>query len=81
MDQKQDAEMDEMMRERQGNEIRSSLTELLTFDEWREEFDERQLGLIDNCVLYARNAPSGLPGHQLMLIINKMFTILEHGGV
>ncbi len=38
-----------------------------------ELFDERELRLIDNCTLYATNDPAGLPGHKLMLIINKLY--------
>ncbi|GAF67758.1 unnamed protein product [marine sediment metagenome] len=41
-------------------------------ENWRNAFDERQNGIIDNCLTYASNKPSGLPGHQLMLIVAEM---------
>ena len=34
-------------------------------------FTERELRLIDNCRKYAIDDPAGLPGHNLMLIIDK----------
>lgn len=46
-------------------------------DNWRRYFDSRQLGLIEDCRKYATGNPSGLPGHQLMLIINRMADLLE----
>lgn len=36
-------------------------------------FEDRELGLIKNCIQYAENDPSGLPGHQLMLIVVKLY--------
>ena len=39
---------------------------------WDQEFTSRQWGLIKNCRTYAANEPSGLPGHQLMLIVALM---------
>ena len=44
---------------------------------WRGIFDERQRRLIKNCCAYADNDPAGLPGHQLMLIIAEMASILD----
>lgn len=44
---------------------------------WRNQFDERQRRLIKNCSIYAENDPAGLPGHNLMLIIAKMASILD----
>lgn len=45
-------------------------------DDWQRNlenpiFTERELGLIANCKAYAARSPSGLPGHNLMLIIAK----------
>lgn len=44
---------------------------------WRAEFDERQNGLIRNCIDYAAGNPAGLPGHGLMLIIARMAELLD----
>lgn len=44
---------------------------------WLDEFDERQKRLIYNSIDYARKDPAGLPGHNLMVIINTMATILD----
>lgn len=38
-----------------------------------EHFSERELDLINNCIVYANNAPAGLPGHNLIIIIEKLF--------
>lgn len=46
-----------------------TLSELLFPRGWDQEFTSRQWGLIKNCRTYAENEPSGLPGHQLMLIV------------
>ena len=40
-------------------------------DAWKVTFTERELKLISNCKVYARNDPAGLPGHNLMIIIDK----------
>lgn len=37
-----------------------------------EIFTERDLRLIDNCKVYAAADPAGLPGHNLLLIIDKL---------
>ena len=42
-------------------------------------FDLRQLRLLRNALDYARSDAAGLPGHQLMLIISKLFN--EHFAV
>lgn len=39
-------------------------------------FTERELALIANCNLYACNNPAGLPGHHLMVIIDKFDQLL-----
>ena len=44
---------------------------------WRQQFDARQLRLIQNCRDYAEGDPAGLPGHQLMLIVAKLVEILD----
>ena len=44
---------------------------------WARLFDDRQRGLIFNCRMYAESKPSGLPGHQLMLIIAQMAAMLD----
>lgn len=48
----------------------------LMFD--RGIIERRDLGLIYNCLLYANNTPSGLPGHNLMVIIAKLTAEIEH---
>lgn len=35
-------------------------------------FTERELRLIENCKGYAASDPAGLPGHNLLLIIDKL---------
>ncbi len=35
-------------------------------------FTERELRLVENCKDYAASDPAGLPGHNLLLIINKL---------
>jgi hypothetical protein len=43
----------------------------------KETFDERELGLIQNCIDYAcGDTPSGLPGHNLMIVIDKLVRII-----
>jgi len=44
---------------------------------WHKPFDKRALQLIENCRTYARNNPAGLPGHNLMLIVDKMAQLLD----
>lgn len=45
--------------------------------DWQtNHFDERQRALIHNCQTYAQDNPAGVPGHNLMLIIAKMSTLL-----
>ncbi len=44
-----------------------------------EYFSERERNLIANCITYADNKPAGLPGHNLMVIIEKLFLIAEYG--
>ena len=46
-----------------------ALRDMLFPKGWDQEFTSRQWGLIKNCRTYAENEPSGLPGHQLMLIV------------
>lgn len=35
-------------------------------------FNERERGLIANCMAYADDDPAGLPGHNLMLLVSKL---------
>ena len=44
---------------------------------WRAGFDDRQQQLIDNCKTYTGNNPAGLPGHNLMVIIERMAAMLD----
>ena len=44
---------------------------------WLGVFDERQQRLIANARAYAQNDPAGIPGHNLMLIIDKMAAMLD----
>ncbi len=38
---------------------------------------ERESKLISNCTLYAANDPAGLPGHQLALLVDKLYGHIE----
>lgn len=42
-------------------------------------FSERERNLISNCIIYTDNEPAGLPGHNLMVIIEKLFVVAEYG--
>lgn len=44
---------------------------------YHHHFSNRELGLIYNSRLYANNEPSGMPGHNLAIIINKLAVLLE----
>lgn len=44
---------------------------------WLAEFDERQRRLIANCQVYASHDPAGLQGHNIMLIVDKMASLLD----
>lgn len=35
-------------------------------------FEQREVRLIRNCQVYAASDPAGLPGHNLMLIVDKL---------
>ena len=48
---------------------------------WAAGLDDRQWGLIQNCRLYAANQPSGLPGHQLMLVVAILAGRLEDADI
>jgi hypothetical protein len=50
---------------------------IIKHQQWLEEFEVRERGLILNCINYATQNPSGLPGHNLMLIIAKMAEMLS----
>lgn len=39
-------------------------------------FTDRDLRLIENCKVYAAADPAGLPGHNLMLIVDKLDEIV-----
>lgn len=43
---------------------------------WEQYFSERDLQLIKNCQTYRRNGPAGLPGHNLMIIIDKLVELI-----
>lgn len=45
--------------------------------DWLQSFDERERRLIKNCINHAEDDPAGLPGHNLILIIAKMATLLD----
>lgn len=50
---------------------------LMYLYELGEVFTEREIGLIGNCKSYANgDKPSGLPGHNLMLIIDRYDRVL-----
>lgn len=40
-------------------------------------FNKRERGLIANCIHYTHNSPAGLPGHNLMLVVSKMASVIE----
>lgn len=40
-------------------------------------FEDRELGLIDNCLNYAGNEPAGLPAHNLMIVVAKMAALID----
>ena len=44
---------------------------------WRVAFDDRQRKLIANCCTYTAHEPAGLPGHNLMVIIERMAAMLN----
>ena len=45
------------------------------------EFTDRELQLIENCKGYATNNPAGFPGHNLMVIIQKLSVLLSKNGI
>ena len=40
-------------------------------------FNERDTRLIKNCRNYSENDPAGLPGHQVLLIVERLDRIVE----
>jgi len=44
---------------------------------WDSDYSRRERGIIQNCEMYAANNPSGIPGHQLMLLVAKMAADLD----
>lgn len=53
---------------------------------WGAFLDDRERRLVQNCLDYAARDPAGLPGHNLILIIDKLARMLdvywdEHGGL
>ncbi len=44
---------------------------------WRMQLEERERGLLANCETYAGGNPAGLPGHNLMLLVDKMAGLLD----
>ena len=65
------------MVEEQDKMAERTLEEQALFDAMCEEFDDRQMGLINNCRDYAHRDPSGLPGHNIMIIVSKLYDMLE----
>lgn len=55
---------------------------LLSLQEQKESivdfFTKRELRLISNCREYAFDDPAGLPGHNLMMLVDKL--VRYHGG-
>ena len=51
--------------------------EWTAFEKWSEHFDDRQKSLIHHCRQYVTDGASGLPGHQLMLIVAQMAALLD----
>lgn len=48
-----------------------------SFFVWKDVFTERELRLISNCQNYVMDDPAGLPGHNLMVIIDKFCKELD----
>ncbi len=48
---------------------------------WARELDERQWGLVQHCRSYVNEGAHGLPGHQLMLIVDHLASELELAGI
>lgn len=48
--------------------------------DWLKHFDDTDRRRIANCRSYAKNDPAGMPGHNLMIIIDKMARLLETAG-
>jgi hypothetical protein len=44
---------------------------------WRMRLEERERGLVANCEAYAGGNPAGLPGHNLMILVDKMAQMLD----
>lgn len=44
---------------------------------WTSGFSEREIRLIQNCKSYTGGDPAGLPGHNLMIIIERMAALLD----
>ena len=58
--------------------------ELMLYDSrpnWAEGLDERQWGLVQHCRSYVNEGACGLPGHQLMVIVDHLASELEFAGV
>lgn len=47
-----------------------------TYTTFINTLSEREKALIDNCIVYSENNPSGLPGHNLMLIVEKLYNFI-----
>lgn len=48
---------------------------------WAEGLDERQWGLVGHCRSYVNEGARGLPGHQLMVIVDHLASELEMAGI
>ena len=48
---------------------------------WAEGLDERQWGLVQHCRSYVNEGARGLPGHQLMVIVDHLADELEMAGI
>lgn len=48
---------------------------------WAQGLDERQWGLVQHCRSYVNEGAHGLPGHQLMLIVDHLACELEEAAI
>lgn len=49
----------------------------LFLNEGVQLFDDRQLGLIADSINYSKSAGSGIPGHNLMVIIDSLVDMVD----
>lgn len=48
---------------------------------WARELDLRQWGLVQHCRSYVNEGMHGLPGHQLMIVVDKLAVELETAAI